>query len=188
MKLSDRLRHAINTAAVAHNGQLRKYGDVPYVTHPFGIAVILSNYTDNEDVVIAGLLHDVIEDTDPAIYSANDIERDFGPRVLELVRGVTEDTSIKDYRSRRQAYLDHLATTDQDTMLISAADFTHNMRTLKDDISDMGLEKWRSLVDDSDARVWAYRKRYETLKKHLESALIAEVEQAYHDVAAIIGS
>ncbi len=187
MIFSDRIRHAINVSALAHKGQDRKFQKVPYVSHPFGVAFILTSYTENEDVVIAALLHDILEDVDSDIYNAEGMRKDFGNRVLELVSGVTEDKAILDYKQRKQAYLDHLAASDQETMLLSAADFTHNMASLADDIHAIGIEAWRGSADP-ESRRWFYRERCQVLKAHLESDLVDEMEAAYRRVAELIGA
>src|SRR5687768_15829819 len=99
MKLTQRVRKAITKAAWAHRGQTRKDGKTPFIVHPFRVATIVSNYSDDEDVIVAALLHDVLEDA-PDEYSASQIEADFGAKVLDYIKGVSEDTSAKDWRER----------------------------------------------------------------------------------------
>jgi GTP pyrophosphokinase len=73
-----RVERAIALAIRAHEGQSRKDGQLPYVVHPVTVALILSRYTGDEDTIIAGLLHDVLEDT---LVTADEIERAFGEKV-----------------------------------------------------------------------------------------------------------
>ena len=84
---SERYEAALTLAARAHRTQLRKVGDVPYIVHPVHVSAILLRHGFSEDVVIAGLLHDVIEDQD---VSLERIEADFGPAIAEIVAALTE--------------------------------------------------------------------------------------------------
>jgi len=90
MKLTPRISDAINYASKLHSKQFRK-GDstLPYVSHLFAVAWILSEYTDDENIIIAGLLHDSLEDIEG--YTYEDLESDFGKRVADIVLNVSED-------------------------------------------------------------------------------------------------
>src|SRR5688500_4201281 len=91
---SDRINHAFAFAAKHHDQQVRKGTRLPYLTHPANIAVILTRYGQDEDTVVAGILHDVIEDCDRGGYTADALRsrigEKFGTTVLETVLAVTE--------------------------------------------------------------------------------------------------
>ena len=80
--ISTKLLDAIEFASLAHKDQVRKGEPIPYVSHPFAVGLILLNTGYSEDVVIAGILHDVVEDTK---FSSKDIEEKFGLKISELV-------------------------------------------------------------------------------------------------------
>ncbi len=88
MHYSYRIEQALRASAILHKDQVRK-GDVPYpyVTHTFAVAMIVSDYTDKEEVIVAALLHDTLEDTD---YTEDELTEDFGNTVRELVVSVTK--------------------------------------------------------------------------------------------------
>lgn len=86
--MNNKLTEAICYAAKAHEGQTRKNGKTPYILHAMEVSSIIGGMTDNEDVMIAGLLHDTVED---AGKTPEEIERLFGRRVRELVAGETEN-------------------------------------------------------------------------------------------------
>jgi len=119
-------------AMQAHNGQIRKNGD-PYIIHPFETVRILTSLHVDEDTLIAGLLHDVPEDTERTIL---DIESKFGKRVAFLVEGVTKlskvhyknDMAMRQVESLKKLFI-HTAQ-DPRIILIKLADRLHNMRTL----------------------------------------------------------
>ena len=90
MQYSDRINLAIRRVATAHDGQYRRNSATPYVAHPFAVALISQRYISDEDVFIACLLHDVLEDVPERVYSADDIYHDFGDEVLKIIKDVTE--------------------------------------------------------------------------------------------------
>jgi (p)ppGpp synthase/HD superfamily hydrolase len=121
-----RMERAIAAAADAHQGQTRKGdGQLPYIVHPVTVGLILSRYTDDEDTIIAGLLHDVLEDTH---VSEGAIEREFGPKVLGMVKDVTEpDLPGLSWETRKTRYLRQLERAPRGALLIACADKIANL-------------------------------------------------------------
>lgn len=131
------LRHAYDVAAEAHKHQKRKTGE-PYVSHCLETAVILADLRMDPPVIMAGLLHDTVEDTD---LELEDIQRDFGDEVMKLVDGVTRLSQIVQVTGSRKRDLSHIEAEslrkmflamgeDVRVVLIKLADRLHNMRTL----------------------------------------------------------
>ena len=91
---SDRVNHAFAFAAKHHDRQVRKGTALPYLTHPANVAIILTRYGCDEDIVVAGILHDVVEDRVRDGMSRDDLEErigtKFGSQVLVAVLAVTE--------------------------------------------------------------------------------------------------
>lgn len=127
MKLTPRLQTAINLAARQHDGQKRKGFALPYIVHPFSVALIVAEYLSEEDAVIAALLHDVLEDT--VGYTAADLSRDYGPHVRRLVEELSEDKTLP-WRERKEKHLLHLQTASETSLIITAADKIHNLSSL----------------------------------------------------------
>src|SRR5262249_3219646 len=123
---TDRTERAIAAAVEAHQGQMRKGGDqLPYIVHPVTVALILSRYTDDEDTIIAGLLHDVVED---AHLGEEAIERQFGPKVLGMVKAVTEpDRPGLTWETRKDRYLRQLDRAPRGSLLVACADKIANL-------------------------------------------------------------
>ena len=84
---------ALDFATKAHDGQVRKYTGLPYITHPINVANLVAKYFDSEELYIAALLHDVVEDTS---YTIQDIEKEFGHRVAMLVSDLTDISKPED--------------------------------------------------------------------------------------------
>ena len=133
---SARIERAIEVAKKAHEGQSRKTGE-PYIVHPLAVKKILEEWGMDEDTVIAGILHDTVEDTD---LTLEDIKKDFGESVAFLVDGVTKLSSARDGMRDIDTYLP--ATKDNflrlmialgddiRVLIIKLADRSHNLRTL----------------------------------------------------------
>ena len=127
-----RLRAAFEYANQHHGSQLRKSGE-PYITHPIAVAEIVAELDLDLDSVIAALLHDCIEDTDS---THDDIARQFGTTVAELVEGVTKLTRMQ-YTSKEEEQMENLRkmfmamAKDVRVILIKLCDRLHNMRTLE---------------------------------------------------------
>ncbi|MDD7384985.1 MAG: bifunctional (p)ppGpp synthetase/guanosine-3',5'-bis(diphosphate) 3'-pyrophosphohydrolase [Actinomycetaceae bacterium] len=125
-----RILHAYDVAEECHRGQVRKSGE-PYITHPLAVATILGELHLDEDTIVAGLLHDTVEDTD---YTLNDIRREFGPTVELLVDGVTKLDKVE-YGDAAQAEtlrkMIIAMSKDIRVLLIKLADRLHNARTWK---------------------------------------------------------
>ena len=152
---SPRLMQAINIAAWAHRGHVRKGTEIPYITHVFGVMHLLSQVTEDEDVLIAGLFHDILEDV-PEEYSEQQMVQDFGPRVLTLVHGVTKDDTLSGWQERADAYLANLAQAEEGSVLISAADKLHNLLSILADHQAIGEELWLRFNSDKERQQWWY--------------------------------
>ena len=101
-----RIQKALAVTIQIHGGHKRK-GDnnTPYVVHPISVAMLLMHYLRDEDVIIAGLLHDALEDTN---YSPADIKKNFGVKVLKFVQEVSDKHPDEPWAKRRNDYLMHI--------------------------------------------------------------------------------
>jgi (p)ppGpp synthase/HD superfamily hydrolase len=140
---SDRLNHAFAFAAKHHDRQVRKGTRMPYLTHPANVAVILTRYGCDEDTVIAGILHDVIEDCVREGWTREMLEdriaSKFGDEVLQAVLAVTkrrvDDDGVELSRDEIKAdYLDRLAQASEAARWVCAADKVHNAGSILADL------------------------------------------------------
>lgn len=118
-----RIDEAIVFAAKAHGKQERKGTDIPYISDPFGVAMLLQQSGCDEDIVIAGLLHDTVEDT---AVTVDDIIEHFGHHVAELVTAASEPDKLLPWEERKKHTLEFLAKAPLDVRHLICADKLHN--------------------------------------------------------------
>ena len=151
---------AIAFATKAHDGMRRKKSDAPYILHPMEAAVIVGTMTDEQSVIAAAVLHDVVEDTDVTI---EEVEAKFGKRVRELVGAETEDKRPDlppnvSWRLRKEESLAHLAATrDMDVLMLWIGDKLANMRSLYRMYKEEGDAMWQGFNQkDKNEQAWYY--------------------------------
>jgi (p)ppGpp synthase/HD superfamily hydrolase len=171
---SDRINHALAFAAKHHDQQVRKGTRLPYLTHPANVAIILTRYGRDEPTVVAGILHDVIEDCVGQAFTAQMLEQrigeKFGREVLDTVLAVTyrrvDDDGVElSGDERRDDYLERLANASESARWVCAADKLHNASTI---ISDLRRTIdpntiWRRFSIGKDGTLQWYRRVYDRL-------------------------
>ncbi len=178
--VSPAITDAIEFGLLAHEGQLRKDGR-PFIVHPLSVAFILQSAGYSESVVIAGILHDVVEDTK---YSERDIEEKFGKEISEMVAGVTDDGLIQDWSERKRKYLDHLKGADDNVKAISAADMLDNRRAILTSLH-AGVDIWKTfaanpkmIIENSEERL--------AIVKSLNNEITRELEETINEIKKIL--
>lgn len=185
-----RVDRALAVAARCHVGQTRKDGPTPYIAHPVAVAMIVSDFTTEEDIVVAALLHDVLEDVPPDVYSAADMTAEFGERVTAFVRGVSEEKTAGEetppWRVRKEGYLAALADDSEECLLISAADKIHNLRSMALAHDRLGEGMWEVFNAPPDEKLWFYRAVSDTVTELLgDCAASRELRSAVDAIAAL---
>ena len=152
---------AIIFAAKAHDGMRRRKSEVPYVVHPLEVAAIVGTMTDKQEVIAAGLLHDVVEDAGIAM---EEIGERFGERVMELVASETENKREdlppeETWRIRKEESIQKLSQTDDiDVLILWIGDKLSNIRAIYRDFLIEGNALWNKFhQSDTKAQAWYYR-------------------------------
>lgn len=176
------LNKAVTYATKMHKGQLRKGKPVPYITHPLEVMSILYRMGADSDLMVAGLLHDVVEDTD-ATYE--DIAVKFGRDIASLVAAHSEDKA-KPWRERKEENFRAIAAAeDKRVRLLVMADKLANMRDIAQDYAELGDRLWERFNAGKEEQKWYYTKSAEVLKP---VAANAQAAWAYEEYAKLVRS
>ena len=140
---SDAINHAFAFAAKHHDRQVRKGTKLPYLTQPANVAVILTHYERDEDTVVAGILHDVVQDCVRDGFTREMLEQrigeKFGANVLAIVMGVTQrrvdDDGVElSTEEKKSDYIERLAAASESARWVCAADKVHNANSILSDL------------------------------------------------------
>jgi (p)ppGpp synthase/HD superfamily hydrolase len=185
VKLGPRFLRAFNFAAEKHAGQTRKASSTPYVAHLMGVASLVLEFGGDEDLAIAALLHDVVEDCGGAPM-LKEVRRKFGSRVAKIVDGCTDsDADPKPpWRERKETYIRHLKSADPETRLVSAADKLNNVRSILSDYREVGESIWSRFNGGREGTLWYYRALLEEFVRRKPDRLIRELELAVWELEA----
>ena len=159
------LDRAITFAVKAHQGMERKGKGFPYIVHPMEAVCIVATITNDQELLAAAALHDVIEDTDT---TADDLKKEFGERVAMLVEAESDDktggSKAETWHQRTQDTLDRLRNADLDIKIVALGDKLSNMRAIAHDYAVLGDELWnRFTVKDPAEHAWRYHALAEAL-------------------------
>ncbi|MDF2590485.1 MAG: (p)ppGpp synthetase SpoT/RelA, partial [Anaerocolumna sp.] len=143
------IEKAYHVADLAHKNQFRKSGE-PYIIHPLCVAIILAELELDKETIVAGLLHDVVEDT---VCTVEELSKDFNDEIALLVDGVTKLTQLNYSKDKVEIQAENLRkmflamAKDIRVILIKLADRLHNMRTLQYQSPTKQKEKARETMD-----------------------------------------
>ena len=156
--LGPRLQRAFRYAAEKHAGQTRKQTAVPYLSHLMAVASLVLEAGGDEDMAIAALLHDVVEDCG-GMPRLREVRKQFGPRVAKIVEGCTDSFGEPkpEWVQRKKDYLHEVKHTDAETRLVSASDKLHNVRTIRADYRQYGEGIWTRFSGKREGTLWYYR-------------------------------
>jgi (p)ppGpp synthase/HD superfamily hydrolase len=186
LHFTDRLTRAVDYARQLHI-ERRKGTGIPYMAHLFGVASLvmgeagLTDFPVTEDMVIASLLHDAVEDHGGAAR-LEDIRWNFGPGVARMVEGLSdtlaEDGNSKEpWEQRKKAYIERLRGEPADVRLISAADKLYNARSILEDYRLIGPEIWSRFKRPRDLQIWYYEAVLEVFKSTGKMRIVDELER-----------
>ena len=154
------INRAICFAVKAHEGTVRKGTNIPYIIHPLEAMAIVATITPDRELMVAAVLHDVLEDTKVTI---EDLRREFGDRVAylvdaETIRDVDGVSHIDSWQLRKQTAINHLAMASRGVQIVALGDKLSNMRALANGYRQFGERLWeRFNVKERSLHAWYYR-------------------------------
>lgn len=163
------------------------------MAHVMAVCALALEHGADEDVAIASLLHDSVEDSTDGAAMQRTIEEDFGPRVARIVIACSDAIAVPGepkppWKERKERYLHHLEQeADGDALLVSACDKVHNARSILTDLRKQGNEVWqRFTVTDPHEQLWYYTSVLEILQRRLPGALIDELAGLVEAISAFV--
>ena len=186
--LSERFIRALDYAARLHATQTRKGKNNPYVGHLLGVASIVIEYGGDEEMAIAALLHDAVEDQG-GLPRLLEIKKKFGPRVARIVEGCTDswDTPKRPWLERKKMYLARLPEEPADTRFVSAADKLSNAREVLADLRLHGDAVFERFQGKKDGTLWYYRALVQTFREAGVNPLVEEVDRVVTELEFLSG-
>jgi (p)ppGpp synthase/HD superfamily hydrolase len=146
---------AIEYAAIAHNGQLRKGTNIPYIVHPLTVMYYLMECNCSDNLIIAGLLHDVLEDTKA---SEQDLKENFGSTILEMVIFLSEPDKSRPWKERKIHTINIIKKEmPLELLYVACADKLHNLRSFSDSYSKDGEKIWSRFAASKSEQSWYYK-------------------------------
>lgn len=192
--LSGRFPKAVDYARTLHI-ERRKGTKVPSMAHLLGVASLIMgevgqvSFAVTEEMVIAALLHDAVEDHggEPRL---RDIECNFGPAVADMVEGLSdslaEDSGQKEaWEPRKRAYLDRLGSESPQVQLISAADKLYNARTVLEDYRSVGPAVWGRFKRGREQQIWYFYELLKLFKSAGSNRIVEEFERVVAELERI---
>lgn len=178
-------------AAVAHDGQVRKETQIPYLSHLWAVASLVMENDGTDSQVAAALLHDVVEDCggQPCL---DEVREEFGDEVADMVEALSD--SIADagapkaeWKIRKTTYLEKLRSVGDTTALVSASDKLHNLRSIVSDYREKGPELWDRFnrKDPLDHR-WYYESLIDILEPKVPAALGGELRRTFEQLEVLL--
>ncbi len=158
------INDAIEMAAKAHEEQSRKGSNIPYIVHPFEVAMILQENGGDTEMIVAGILHDTLEDT---YVTPDNIRKKFGKVILDMVIGASEELQDRDttpWKERKTHTIEYVKNANIRVKLITCADKLSNIRSMIRDYNKDGENLWSKFSAPYQEQRWYY----ENLVKSLE--------------------
>lgn len=172
------LKKALSIAIQYHGGQTRKAGKEPYLTHIFSVTLFLSKHGANNTTLIAGILHDIIEDTP---YTPEMLRQDFGDEVTSIVLELTENKALS-WEERKKNYIEHLKNASKSAKMICAADKLDNLLSLTVEFEKQGEEVWKHFNASKEKSIWFFSEVIKTLKESFNNPIVSELEKALNNL------
>lgn len=181
--LTQRFTEALIYTAQLHSGQFRKGTKIPYLAHLLGVTALVLEAGGDEDVAIAALLHDAVEDQG-GLETLTEIKNRFGERVASIVAGCSDShTHPKPpWRIRKESYLAHLRDASPEIRLVSLADKLHNARSIYCDLKENGPQIFDKFKGEKSGTLWYYDRLVEIFSELDTNTMTQELSRVVNQI------
>ncbi len=175
------VEQAMLLALSAHSGQMRKDAPTPYIVHPVRVAILLARYGFSDEVVAAGLVHDVVED---APISAEALREKLGDTVADIVAPVTHDDSLP-WIEKKKAYIEAVRNATDGAKAVSVADKIANAESLLSAFAREGSEVWKHFNAGKEKKIWFEEATLKMLQESWKHPLVDEYARMVEKMKAL---
>jgi (p)ppGpp synthase/HD superfamily hydrolase len=185
---SPKFAQAFVYAARLHGSQRRKGTNKPYIGHLMSVTSIVIAYGGDEEMAIAALLHDAVEDQGGR-KRLREIQKKFGKRVARIVDGCTDsyEEPKPPWLERKRSYIERVAGEASDTRLVSAADKLSNARDILQDVRDDGDRAFERFQGKKEGTLWYYRALVTEFRKAGSNSLVKELDRVVTELERVAG-
>jgi len=166
------IEKASRIALLAHAGQTRKGDNLPYIIHPYMVAMKLAKHNFSDQIIAAALTHDVLEDT---TFGEENLGIELGQDVLEIVKAVTNDDSL-DWEEKKKKYVESVRRGPEGAKAVAVADKIHNLESLLLIHAQHGPAIWKKFNRGKDQKLWFEQEVLKMLRETWSHPLIDEYE------------
>jgi len=172
------IEKATRIAVKVHEGQRRKADDLPFIIHPFMVALKLTKYNFPDKVIAAALAHDILEETE---YPEEGLREELGDEVVEIVKAVTNE-DIPDWEEKKIKYVESVRRSSEDAKAVSVADKIHNLESLLIAHEEQGPDVWGKFNRGKEQKMWFENEVLKMLKDTWQHPLIEEYKNLLEQV------
>lgn len=169
---------ALSIAASSHKDQKRKHDGSPYIVHPVMVAYILEQHGFSEIVVAAGLVHDVLEDSD---ISEQELRKELGSEIVDIVTAVSENTELP-WEDRKEQYVSDVVSSGESVWAVSVADKIHNASNLTAHYKIVGPAIWDNFNRGKDKKIWFEELLFTELEKVWQHELLNKYKKLIEEM------
>ena len=192
--LTGRFTEAVEYVRQYHT-EFRKGTDIPYMAHLLGVAALVMGEAGGrilvtEDMVLAALLHDVVEDHG-GMTRLHEVEQRFGANVARMVRGLSDSFAEsqqpkEEWKKRKTEYIERLRHEPDDVLLISAADKLYNAKAILDDFNEIGEAIWERFKRGADEQLWCFDELLAIYLSRPRNRIVSDLKCVLRELAASI--
>jgi len=193
LTITPKINQAIILASQLHLDKFRKGVEdkpIPYIVHPFSVAFITARYTNDEDTIVAALLHDVLEDVKKEKYSDEDLIKDFGQKIYNIIRedsetkdaNITKKEELATWVARKTETIKHLKGHSQASLIVCAADKINNLQSLVNGLKKYGNSYYKNFnapEPKKEKYLWYFGGILKELKQNLNNKIVDELKEIY---------
>ncbi len=175
------LERATRMAVLGHATQKRKGEDLPYITHPIRVALLLAQHGFSEEVIAAGLVHDILEDTP---ITESELREELGDMVGDIVTAVTNNDFLS-WKDKKRAYVESVRAASVEAKAVALADKIHNAESIIGRHAELGSALWANFNASREDKLWFEEEMLAMLQETWKHPLVGEYARLVEQIRTL---